>query len=252
VSIGTGMGAAKQQLNPKEPLPPDKKPGKRWKLAIVGLIGVYALLAGYDLIANSGHLGLSSAGSASPAPRTATPKAGAARTGPQPTRARSKPTPAPTAGPASHPATRPLDVVSVAPFGPDGTSDGDNPGLAYRILDVSTDQPWYSQWYASPSFGGLRSGTGLLLDLGATETVTDVELTLGSAPGADAQIRIGSTPALSLPTAASAWDVGGTVRMTTNSTQGRYVLVWFTRLPSAGQGHYQISVYNITVDGVSR
>jgi hypothetical protein len=27
------------------------------------------------------------------------------------------------------------------------------------------------------------------------------------------------------------------------------VLIWFTLLPPDGQGHYQISVYNITVDG---
>jgi hypothetical protein len=41
-------------------------------------------------------------------------------------------------------------VESIAAFGPEGTSDGDNPGIASRILDGGTDQPWYSQWYATP------------------------------------------------------------------------------------------------------
>jgi hypothetical protein len=249
------MDAARQQPKPREPL----RPGRRWKLALVGLVGVYGLLAGYELIANSGQLGSGTAAAASqapapaPAPRNAAP---AASTAPRSARAGNTLTPAPKARPASQPASRQLAVTSIAPFGPDGTSDGDNPAIASRILDVSADQPWYSQWYASPYFGGLRSGTGLLLDLGSTETVTGIGLTLGSAPlgnarGADVQVRVGSTPSPGLPTVASAWNVDGTVQLTTSSARGRYVLIWFTRLPSAGQGHYQVTVYDVSVDGVS-
>jgi hypothetical protein len=29
------------------------------------------------------------------------------------------------------------------------------------------------------------------------------------------------------------------------------VLIWFTRLPPDGQGHYQVSVYSVSVDGLS-
>jgi hypothetical protein len=39
---------------------------------------------------------------------------------------------------------------------------------------------------------------------------------------------------------------------TTSSASGRYVLIWFTRLPADGHGHYQVSVYDVAVDGVSR
>jgi hypothetical protein len=31
--------------------------------------------------------------------------------------------------------------------------------------------------------------------------------------------------------------------------EGRYVLIWFTRLPPDSQGHYQVSVYRAFVDG---
>jgi hypothetical protein len=49
---------------------------------------------------------------------------------------------------------------------------------------------------------------------------------------------------------ASAWDVSGDVRLTaTVPAEGRYVLVWFTRLPPDGHGHYQVSVYSISVNG---
>jgi hypothetical protein len=252
VSIGTGTGAA-QQLTPKKKPRRHRRtpPGNGWKLAIIGLIGVYIVLAGYDLIANSGQLGLRAVAAASSAPRPAERAAGTVGGTPQPVTASSGPTAAPTARAASQPASRPLDVISVTAFGPNGASDGDNPGITGRILDASTDQPWYSQWYATPEYAGLRSGTGLMLDLGTTETVTEVGLTLGSTPGADLQVRVGSTPSVDLPSVASASGAGGTIRLTTNSARGRYVLIWFTRLPSVGHGHYQVNVYSVAVDGVS-
>lgn len=249
MSIGTGTGAAQRQLEPgKSP-----RPGKAWMLALACLVGAWVLLAGYDLIANSGQLGSSSAAAAkpsSPAPRTAAPGASgtpaAARSAAAPSRS------APTRSAAGQPAWRPLGVESVTAFGPDGAPDGDNPEIAYRILNVSTDQPWFSQWYATPEFGGLRSGTGLMLELESTATVTEVGLTLGSEPGADVQVRVGSSPSVDLPTVATAQGVGGTVRLTAATpAAGRYVLIWFTRLPPDGQGHYQVNVYGVSLDGTS-
>ncbi len=36
------------------------------------------------------------------------------------------------------------------------------------------------------------------------------------------------------------------------AVQARYVLIWFTALPSAGSGTYQASVYNVTMLGASK
>jgi hypothetical protein len=198
----------------------------------------------------------STASSSTPASwggNTASPAAGtipSATTGPPAAAATAGPVTFPAVSTAGSPAPHSLGVVSIAAFGPDGTADGDNPALASQIFDVSTDQPWYSQWYATPEFGDLRSGTGLLLDMGETVTVRDVRLALGSEPGADVQVRAGSSPSVGLPVVASASGVGGDVRLTaTAPARGRYVLIWFTRLPSDGHGHYQISVYSVFVDG---
>lgn len=239
-------GAA-QQLTPEEP----PRTGKKWKLALAGLIGVYVVLAGFDLISNSSALGLSAASSASAAPRTAAPALNEASTTPQSATAGSAPAPAPTPSTATRAAARPLDVASITAFGPGGTSDGDNPGTAFRILDVDTDQPWYSQWYATPKFGNLKPGTGLLLDMGKSVTVSSVQLALGSQVGAAMQVRVGDTASLAdLSTVATATDVGGTVRLSAATrVSGRYVLIWFTALPPNGQGEYQVSVYDVTVDG---
>ena len=257
MSIGKGHGAAEPGPVPEKP----QRPGKKWKLAIAGLIGVYALLAVYALISNASAIGASTS---APAAKAATPP-GHATTGPpsaaKPTNLAHVPAARPARSPAAlakapaartvrSPAARSLAVTSIAAFGPEGTADGDNPGITFRIRHGSTDQPWYSQWYTTPEFGGLRLGTGLLLDLGKAMTVTDVRLALGSEPGADVQVRVGNAPSTDLPTVASASGADGAVRLTmSHPAKGRYVLIWFTRLPPDGHGHYQVSVYNVSVDG---
>jgi hypothetical protein len=242
VSIGTGHGAAQREPRPEEPRRPGT--GKKWKLVLVSLAGVYVLLAGYDLITSSGTIGINTVASAAKSAPTSGAGTSSSSAG------SAKPAQGPPGSTALGPAPQPLAIDSIAAFGPQGASDGDNPGIAFRVLDVRTDQPWYSQWYATPDFGNLQSGTGLLLDMGKTVTVRDVQLGLGSAPGTDVQVRVGNGPFLDLPTVASARDVGGDVRLTaTAPAEGQYVLVWFTRLPPDGHGHYQVSVYSVSVNG---
>ena len=240
---------------PEEP----QRPAKRWKLALISLIGVFVVLAAYDVFSSSGELGSAhvAAVSSTATPAAAGPSAGASSSAPPSATPASAapvspiPSAKPTKSPVSSPASRPLSVASIVAFGPGGTSDGDNPGNVFRINGGG--QPWYSSWYTTPEFGNLQAGTGLLLDMGNTVKVSSVRLVLGSQVGADVQVRVGDTPALAgLSTVATAADVGGTVRLSTSAgTNCRYVLIWFTTLPPNGQGKYQISVYGATVDGTA-
>lgn len=244
MSIGAG-GPATKPDPVQEPGESHRPPGW-WKLFLLGLFGVFAVLAVYGLLTVSGGPG--SAGGAS-ASKTASPAA--KRTGDTPSAAASA-TPAtttPSSSPSASPASHALTVASIVAFGPDGTSDGDDPGNVSRINGGG--QPWHSSWYTTPEFGDLQAGTGLLLDMGQQVTVSSVRLALGSQPGADVQVRVGDTAALAdLSTAATATDVGGTVRLSASvPVSGRYVLVWFTALPPNGQGKYQVNVYGATVDG---
>jgi hypothetical protein len=129
--------------------------------------------------------------------------------------------------------------------------DGDHPGDAFRALDDGA-MPWSSSWYLSPEFGNLQAGTGLLLNMGKSVTVSSVQLALGGQVGADVQVWVGDSADLSaLSTVATATDVGGTVSLPTARASGDYVLIWFTALPPIGDGRYQISVYDTTVDGTA-
>jgi len=143
-----------------------------------------------------------------------------------------------------------LTPASVAAFGPAGLADGDDPQGAALATGGDPAQPWTSQWYATAQFGALKNGTGLLLDMGRTVTVSSVRVSLVNS-GADIDLRAGSRPDLAfLPRVAGASNAGGTVRLRPGTpVHARYVLIWFTKLPPDNVGTYRASVYRITVQG---
>jgi eukaryotic-like serine/threonine-protein kinase len=168
------------------------------------------------------------------------------------TPASATPTPSTVAPAPAQPAIRALYIASAEGFGPGGIADGDNSRIASYAITRGAPAPWQSQWYATAQFGNLKKGTGLLLDLGRTATITSVRIDLASYRGANLQLRVGDTAgSLSgFRVAAVADDVGGTVRLHLQTPeQARYVLIWFTLLPPNGAGQYQASVYHVVVNG---
>jgi len=161
----------------------------------------------------------------------------------------------PAAAPSPTPGSSDLAQVlapssSIAAFGPGGTSHGDSPQLGNLAVKGKAATPWHSDWYATPQFGNLQSGTGLLLDMGRTVTVTGARIALGYGPGAALDLRIGRTPTLArMRTVAHSTNASHEVLMHLQATRGRYVLVWFTRLPPDQAGTFQASVYDIKVLG---
>lgn len=113
----------------------------------------------------------------------------------------------------------------------------------------------HTHWYTTAHFGNLQAGTGLLLDMGRPVQITGVRITLGALPGADLQVRIATTTMSerAFRTVARARNAGGPTRLATISpVRGRYVLIWFTRLPPAGSedGTYQASIHALTLYGL--
>ena len=146
-----------------------------------------------------------------------------------------------------------LKPVSAVSFDPYGNGLGENNQLAYLAIDGNPATAWHTEWYASASFDGLTPGTGLLLDMGRTVTISTVRVLLGRLPGADFQVRVGAVASLTdLHSVAYASDAGGQVSLhLTNPARGRYVLIWFTQLPPAdgSSGTFQASVYNVSLEG---
>jgi transcriptional regulator with XRE-family HTH domain len=161
------------------------------------------------------------------------------------------PSPAPK---ASHPAappsasSQPLSPVQATAFGPNG---GDNPQLAHLVLGGGHSAGWHSDWYDSARFGNLYPGTGLLLKMGRPVTITSAEVDLGRAAGASFQLRVGDAPtAAALRPVAHASGASGVVRLSlTSPARGRYLLVWFTRLPTDSSGRFQAHVHDVSLQG---
>jgi hypothetical protein len=209
-------------------------------LAGIVLVAVIGLL-GYFFVAGSGQ---SHAGT--PAARgLTTPRQNGASHSPA-TRATPRSTPAPAASPVV-----PLIPASAAAFGVGGLGQGDNPQRARLAIDHSRATAWSTDWYTTARFANLYSGTGLLLDMGRPVTITSAQITLGNAPGAAFQLRVGSAPSLAdLRPVAQATGVSGTVRLRLGTpAQGRYVLIWFTRLPPDPAGTFRASVHNVSLEG---
>jgi putative peptide zinc metalloprotease protein len=154
-----------------------------------------------------------------------------------------------------------LDPVGAAGFdaleglGQDPGNE-DSAEAAYAI-DGNPATAWLTQYYlGSPFFGGLKKGAGLILDMGRPVTVSSVTITFGRARGADVSVEVGNhnrLAAATLPTfttVASADGVGGTHTFTAGrAVRGRYVLIWFTKLPPAGPGWFAAKIFSIVIRG---
>ena len=186
------------------------------------------------------------AGSGSAAPAQSAPAAGGSA---QPTTGATA-APTPTPAPAQQVRAHTMAPVSATAFGPGGRP-GDDPADARLAIDGVRGTAWHTDWYTSARFGNLYAGTGLLLDMGRPVTVAGIRVTLGPAAGVNFQIRVGDRPNLGALRSAGHWaGRGGIVRLGfRHPARGRYVLIWFTKLPPDPAGTYKAEVYGVGVKG---
>jgi len=182
----------------------------------------------------------------------------------------------PASAATHHPSARRTSSSSpfaaLQPVSAQGLEENNNG--ANLAIDRNPATAWQTHFYiGNPVFGGLQTGSGLLLDMGHAVTLSSVTVTFGSIPGANVEIKIG-TPAAPVPppsqnttpaqaqadtsfadamtTVAQQTNVGGTTTFQVSSkASGRYVLIWFTKLPpmSGQSNRYQADIYNIVVRG---
>jgi hypothetical protein len=212
-----------------------------------------ATLIGLGLLAAIGLLGyLLTSGADGP---TRTPAGAPTATGPA-RPARPQPTgPARTSVPPPPltAAARSLIPASAVAFGPGGIGQGDNPQLAGQALAGTAASAWHTNWYTTAEFGGLQDGTGLLLNMGKSVTITSAQLTLGSAHGGSLELRAGNMPALaSMQTVARAGDAGGSVLLRLpRPARARFLLIWFTRLPPDNAGTFEAWISDVDLKGMT-
>ncbi|MEV4784604.1 protein kinase family protein [Streptomyces tuirus] len=132
------------------------------------------------------------------------------------------------------PVSKPITISSARDFDPLGDQT-EKPSDIGKVYDGSTATYWQTDFYLSPDFGRLKSGVGIILDLGKTQQVGKV--TVRFVGDTSVELRSASPDAGAEPTSLDAYTTvaegsGTTVELKPGkSLKSRYLLVWLTKLP---------------------
>jgi hypothetical protein len=164
-----------------------------------------------------------------------------------------------SSAPQANPVAVKLDKDQVRIVDPDGNrSELKNAEL---MIDGNISTGWKTEGYRNKgTFGGSKSGMGILIKLDAPTKVVGVKVTL-TAPGATAELRGGDKDFEDNSTGdkalvAAYQRVGlpllkhpGTVMVFPSDVTTQYLLIWITELPlDAATDRYRIGVQEITVE----
>jgi hypothetical protein len=165
----------------------------------------------------------------------------------------------------SSPVTKTTVIAPVSASGfdalnPNNDAGDENSNQAANVLDHNPAGWSTQQYYSSPFFGHLKAGTGLILNLGHRYRLTSVTVTFGTVPGADVEIKVGNSDTRSpanlagMTTVSRATNVSGSHTFTARSrVTGRYLVIWFTKLPpmAGTPNQYMAQIFGVVVRGTA-
>jgi len=127
----------------------------------------------------------------------------------------------------------PVAVKGVGNYDPQGNPDTHaSTAAAATDGDASTD--WYTQTYATPAFGNLKPGLGLVLDAGGTVKLKTLTVHTPT-PGFVAQVRAGDSPSGPFSDDSSTQTVRSSTTFSLNGKSAEYYVIWISRLPGGGK-----------------
>ena len=128
--------------------------------------------------------------------------------------------------------TRNVTLHGVGDYDPQGTGS-EHSSSAPLATDGDPTTAWYTEHYASPAFGGLKDGLGLVVNAGRAVKLGTLTVST-STPGFTAKILAGSSPSNGFQTDSAAQTVSGTTTFTLSGKTAQYYVVWITQLPPGG------------------
>lgn len=147
----------------------------------------------------------------------------------------------------------PLRPAAVSILDPQG--DGTELVGAQNAIDRNKSTAWKPDSYRRPNFGGLKTGMGVVVDLGKPTRVEKVTVSL-STPGTSLELRGAATKGESID---SYQPLGGPMSNAPTEVtfeldrpeNYRYLVVWITEMPRSGSGSnpYTVGVREVSVYG---
>ena len=116
---------------------------------------------------------------------------------------------------------------------PDGSPDT-HANTASAATDGNPSTDWYTQIYATPEFGNLKSGLGLVVDAGRSVKLGSLTVHTPT-PGFVAQIRAGSSAQGPFTDDSTSQTVSSTTTFRLDGKTAQYYVVWITQLPPGGK-----------------
>jgi serine/threonine-protein kinase len=131
-----------------------------------------------------------------------------------------------------------VHLRGVGDYDPQGNG-GEHGYTASNATDGNPATYWDTERYASPEFGNLKLGLGLVLDAGSAVRLASLTVHTPT-PGFVAQIRAGDSSSGGFAADSNTLPISSsTTTFTLNGKTARYYVVWITRLPP--QGYVRIS-----------
>jgi serine/threonine protein kinase len=203
--------------------PPKRR--RRWLPLAFGLVALLLVVAAVLVVRDvSRDTGDTSAGSPSPSPSGAVAK--------------------------------PITGLRATDFDPQGDPPSEYPELARFAVDGKPTTSWNTSTY-NAQLGlrppALKSGVGLVLDLGGTYAVDSARLTVNGGPTGVSLYVTQEKPSsvADLKPAATATVEGESRPVQVDGALGRYLVVWLTSLPHVSDG-YRGEVAEVAVTGTAR
>jgi serine/threonine protein kinase len=143
------------------------------------------------------------------------------------------------------PASKLVAITGAHSFDPEGDGGaGENEQLAAAAIDGQPGTAWRTETYTSRSFGNLKGGVGLVIDLGGPTSVDKVAITSPTqgwslsayvAEGDPGQLAGWGTPV------ATASGIKGSTTLDLHGARGSSILLWITDLGDGPQSRVEIT-----------
>ena len=137
------------------------------------------------------------------------------------------------AGPAGGTAVTLRGVTAYDPPPGDGK---EHDARAGRATDGKASTFWDTETYATPAFGGLKDGVGLVLDAGSTVPLHTLTVSTDT-PGFTAVVRAGDTPDGPFGDDSRPQTVDAATTFTLDGRAARYYVLWITNLGTVDSAH---------------
>lgn len=141
----------------------------------------------------------------------------------------------------------PFAILNAAGFDPPPGDGSEHNAEVQRVYDGNADTAWTTEGYTDPSFGGVKEGVGLTIDLGQPQQISSVTLTLPTT--AEATVYAGDSATNSGTQIGTTQGRDGEVVLTpATQASAQYVTVWFTSLAQdPNDGRYRAALSEISV-----